>query len=294
MANPAMDVGTLFDHAVIYLQTRKSLVGSVLPVADLDQIIRQQISNIISRLTELTRSNATGDGAFLLSKLGPLRQELVAANFDMADFDNMMKNVIGSICQNKGLVPKESPKQAWSVSVSKYSIGKQTYPTRSPSDYLELVAHTDKSGSFTLHNSAANLPGPQWSLSFKASDILGISWSRPNKTVFISSTGNSCEILDIFIELTCDCDIQKLFEKLKFSGYKQEITCVKTKTMETMWANQACNEEDAEERFANGTSPLSEEDEFSDDTLDIWELHPGLSQFNGSRRIQRTAVEGRM
>lgn len=81
------------------LETRKTFIGTDLPLADLDNIISDKLYTLLN----VEQSNLAMDAVSALSKLGRIHSEMVIQRFETVNVQQLIESVIQYMRTQKGI-----------------------------------------------------------------------------------------------------------------------------------------------------------------------------------------------
>ncbi|KAI4266743.1 MAG: hypothetical protein LQ337_008684 [Flavoplaca oasis] len=159
---------------------RKSLNGSHLPLADLDQIIAKIIEKIQQ---DVIAGNSSGNLSGLLGHLNGIRTDMMAICFDVINVESLMQHIIARACDEMKIDRKVPGIPQTAIPLASYTVSSLVFKSKQPERALKLVLTSPEDATFSLFEGACNLHEWNDSFGFKNDDISEVFWSESRNMI---------------------------------------------------------------------------------------------------------------
>ncbi|KAL8989922.1 MAG: hypothetical protein Q9169_008247, partial [Polycauliona sp. 2 TL-2023] len=198
---------------------RKSLTGSDLAVADLDQIIAKTIEDI-QQDASLKKLNS--NPTCILEQLNSIRIDMVTINFDLTDEYPLTAIQVGS-----------TPDSV--VHLAQFTAASLFLKTKAPVSYLQLAhTYTDrypKDSIFKLFDGSIDLYATDNTLGFKTEETTHACWSQESNIIRVTCRTSPHEASRmVFLKTVDERSARSLLNKLSDSGLLGRAILVQCET----------------------------------------------------------------
>ncbi|KAL8918146.1 MAG: hypothetical protein Q9208_007498 [Pyrenodesmia sp. 3 TL-2023] len=218
----------------ILLETRKDFNGNRAQIGNLDQLARGRITSVTKRFSNV---EVAGNGTLILHKIGEIRNNAMAVNYDLSELDNLMGSIVEQMRVEDQKRFLHQGLYNWSIPLVRFTAAAHVASTGSPHKYLDL-AFESKGKLFQLYDGYKNQSASNKMLEFATPSIKGIGWSIPKNKICVKVQHSVNSDRLIFLELLSGSDAQKLFDKLHASGLVKPIEIILSDAMEVQYANR--------------------------------------------------------
>ncbi|KAL8918147.1 MAG: hypothetical protein Q9208_007499 [Pyrenodesmia sp. 3 TL-2023] len=204
------------------LQTRKNLIYSDGPVADLDAIIADHLQDLI--LEE--QSDLEIDRVHALSTLSWIQHKMIDQHFDTSDVDQLINRMIQQMREARGIQIAAPVLHDWSIRVALFGTLGRCVTCAAPYCSPRLVFSSD-TARFELYNlSQSYYKNLNKIYGFETSQITNVSWSERTHRVMIRCKEGEVQSRTIFIDMMRERDVVDFFDMLFSDGYGRRIKCI--------------------------------------------------------------------
>ncbi|KAL9034604.1 MAG: hypothetical protein Q9180_005312 [Flavoplaca navasiana] len=159
---------------------RKSLNGSHLPLADLDQIIAKTIEKIQQ---DVIAGNSSGNPSRMLGQLNGIRTDLMAIYFDVINLESLMQHIIARVGDEMKIDRKVPVLPKMAIPLVMYTMSSLVFKSKQPQVPLQLVLTTEEDVVFSLFQGGRNLYELGNAFGFKRDDISAIYWAESSNII---------------------------------------------------------------------------------------------------------------
>ncbi|KAL8773540.1 MAG: hypothetical protein Q9209_001645 [Squamulea sp. 1 TL-2023] len=171
---------------------RKSITGSNLSMAHLDQIIAKTIDDIQKDDDPV---HLKGNSALALKKLNGIRMEMMAFGGELSGVNTLIEQTIISSCGKMEIAIENTqalPEHDWSIPLANFTVGSSVFSNTTSKHRLTLTCTQQDPEKFSLFDGPLNLQIEDEKLGFNINAILGLDWVPTQKKVHL--------VYDLFAE----------------------------------------------------------------------------------------------
>ncbi|KAL8903037.1 MAG: hypothetical protein Q9207_004194 [Kuettlingeria erythrocarpa] len=215
---------TALGQIEMLLNTRKNLVYSEGPVADLDAIISDHLQDLLDK----EQPELEVDRVRALSKLSWMQRKMINQHFYTFQIEQLINRMVQQMRNARGIPIAPPVVHYCPTPVAQFATLGKVVTTDPPNHYIRLAfcpSYTG-TGKFEVHHKSHNYYKQSQGFGFNVSQIAGVSWSEGNYRVTLRCEQGANQSRKIFIDMMHDRDVMKFFDFLVARGFEEEFRCI--------------------------------------------------------------------
>ncbi|KAL8752752.1 MAG: hypothetical protein Q9199_005514 [Rusavskia elegans] len=195
---------------------RKSLTGSDLPLADLDQIIAKVIGSV---QRDATIGHLDGNMALLLGQLNDIRADITAIGLDITGMNSLIEHTIALACSKMEIDRKAFALPDKAVPLAIFVVSSAVLHSKPPTRWLYLVLTSSENAIYSLFGDATNLRDSNDLFGFKKKVISALYWSESRNMIrleFSSIADRPNYHCAVFLEMMDERGARFFLEKMSY------------------------------------------------------------------------------